>query len=229
MRTILHVKVGILLMSTGCVAGEYTTTLDMALATPDLAQPKDKPKDMTSSPDMSTQWKVAIDGFRHCSCTPKLSETPVTCELIPVSDNVEQCDGDDDDCDGIIDNIMAPDPNATYSKTSLPHTSSRDTNCDKKIEYGIELSTESPVQRDLIVLPSISGACTQAELTAMCRKRTDMASCHQTAVACLGLSTNICGQANVTIYKCMYDSMLSPSCNSNVTAQSVTNQAILCR
>lgn len=229
MRTFWIILASHLLLGSGCTSGEYTTNPDLALPAPDLAKPNSQDmaqsNDMASAIDMTTLWGVSIPGFTKCSCMP---DNTGKCNLIQLPTIAEQCNGLDDNCDGRIDEGSPQVTDASYRAIPLPNTNSWDANCNGQVEYGVQFTDESTTQRNLIVIPG-SGTCNSNELTTICRKYTTMNDCNLAAVACLDLSSKLCGQVTLTMYKCNYNSMLSPACSSSTATLAFSDQKILCR
>lgn len=205
MRTLWNITASLLLLIPACTSGEYSTT------PPDLALPI---IDMTSKPILQnmtgaqcgSKINISSGPYQSCSCTISCTDLGVSCNLTAASDMGESCDGQDNNCNGTIDEKAQINNSATYSSTPLVN-GSWDRNCNGSVEYAIKRSTETGT-RNLELIYNEN--CSTMDIDSVCSQY-DMSICGSYAVTCV-MSQNLCSQT-VDVYPCSY----SGSCKSATT------------
>jgi len=229
MRT-LWITACLVLLVPGCLAGEYTTTPDMALPRPDIATPDMTTPDMTT-PDMAylpcrTRLKISTGPSAGCECEITCAALPVECRLISTSAS-EVCNDKDDNCNGVTDETATLDSSKSYISQRLTNKQTFDNNCDGLINYAYHDSSFN--QRNLI--NTLSGNCSSGS---NCSGVSDEKECGTSAVICLpslpDLTNNLCGTApnptNVSIYPCVWNTV---TLKCSASTKLMTNPTILCR
>ena len=231
MRT-LWITACLVLLVPGCLAGEYTTTPDMALPRPDMATPDMTTPDM-ATPDMAylpcrTRLKISTGPSAGCECEITCAALPVECRLISTNAS-EMCNDKDDNCDGSVDETASSDASRFYIGTILANKKSWDNNCDGKIDYAYE---DSPLR-----WRRLSSALTaNCPPSTACTQYTKPLDCESSGFICLSslpdLNNNLCGTAltatAASIYPCVWNAPTAPGACS-VGAKLNSNPTILCR